>query len=79
MGMDYIETSAKDSVNVVESFERITLKMIEKFGKEVEPIPSEEYIEPVEEKKKCCWCDFILFKIIQYLIFKNIKRSEERR
>lgn len=54
MGMDYIETSAKDSVNVVESFERITLKMIEKFGKEVEPIPSEEYIEPVEEKKKCC-------------------------
>ena len=36
MGMDYIETSAKDSVNVVESFERLTLKMIEKFGKELD-------------------------------------------
>lgn len=50
MGMDYIETSAKDSVNVVESFERLTFKMIEKFGKELDTQGGgEEYIEPVEE------------------------------
>lgn len=50
MGMDYIETSAKDSVNVVESFERLTIKMIEKFGKELDPHEGgEDYIEPVEE------------------------------
>ena len=55
MGMDYIETSAKDSVNVVESFERITLKMIEKFGKEVDSsVQPEQYILPTEEDTKCC-------------------------
>ena len=55
MGMDYIETSAKDSVNVVESFERITLKMIEKFGKEVDPsVTQDPYILPTEDDTKCC-------------------------
>lgn len=56
VGLKYVETSAKDSVNVTEAFEELAAEMLQKTGSAQTRPPQPTVVKPTEDKpkKKCC-------------------------